>query len=126
MAKRGGAGRSETDVEKMIVDFAEDLGGLLGKAQEKAKSWLSQRDQVAVTLVKIRDTASTLLDELGAEAARAGAAARRGYRKAAGRTGRAAGSTKPKKRFSASTRRKMAAAQKARWAKLRAAKSQSK
>ena len=127
MAKRSTEGRGENLVEQRIVDFAEELGGLLGRAQEKAQSWLGQRDQVATTLASIRDTATRLLEDLSTGAAQAGTAAKRAYRKgrrkskgSAGRT-RATGepAVKRKRRFSAATRRKMAAAQKARWAKLK-------
>lgn len=129
MAKRSPAGRGGNPVDQRIVDFAEELGGLLGRAQEKAQSWLSQRDQVATTLASIRDTATRLLEDISTSAAEAGAAATRGYQKGQRKTktrarkGQAASSAEPsakrKRRFSAATRRKMAASQKARWAKLK-------
>jgi len=132
MAKRSAASRGEIPVEQRIVDFAEDLGGLLGRAQEKAQSWLDQRDQVATTLASIRDTATRLLEDLSISASQAGTAAKRAYRKGRRKTKggrkktRAAATGGPtvgrKRRFSAATRRKMAAAQQARWAKLKSEK----
>ena len=129
MAKRSAAGGGEIPVEQRIVDFAEDLGGLLGRAQEKAQSWLGQRDQVATTLASIRDTATRLLEDLSIGAAEAGTAAKRAYRKGRRKTKGGIGKTRAastggsgatrKRHVSAATRRKMAAAQKARWAKLK-------
>lgn len=128
MAKRSATSRGDVPVEQRIVDFAEELGGLLGRAQEKAQSWLGQRDQVATTLTNIRDTATRLLEDLSIGVAEAGNVARRAYRKSRKtkggrgktRAASAGGSVvKRKRRVSAATRRKMAAAQKARWAKLK-------
>ena len=123
---KSSSGRGEKLVEQRIVDFAEELGGLLGRAQEKAQSWLSQRDHVATTLATIRDTATQLLEDLSAGAVEAGTAATRGYRKGQGKAKpgtekpqAASGTGTRKRRVSAATRRKMAAAQKARWAKLK-------
>ena len=132
MAKRRSVNHAVSPVEQKIVDFAEELGGLLGRAQEKAQSWLSQRDQVATTLASIRDTATRLLEDISMGASEATSAAQRGYQRGRGstetRTGptRAASSdqptTKRKRTVSAATRKKMAAAQKARWAKIKKGK----
>ena len=107
-----------------ISAFAADLGKVLGTAKAKAEGWLGQRTQIAQTLESIRDTASTLLSDLGHEAQRI---ARKGQL-AVGRTvtrrgpGRPAGPIGKKRRtMSAKARAAISAAQKARWAKLRAA-----
>ena len=110
--------------ESKFEDFAEELGKLLGNAQAKAEGWLGQRTQIAKSLEGIRDTASKLLSDLGHQAQRI---ARKG-RLAVGKTvtkrrpARPAGPMARKRRkMSAAARAKISAAQKARWAKLRAA-----
>jgi hypothetical protein len=116
-----------------IEDFAEELGRLLGTAEAKAKGWLGQREQIAKTLGGIRDTANSLLSQLGEQASGVAQAVRRrrrgrppgsknrrglGRPKAAGKPGR------PKRRtMSAEARAKIAAAQRKRWAKVKATKS---
>ena len=108
--------------ESKFEDFAEELGKLLGNAQAKAEGWLGQRTQIAKSLEGIRDTASKLLTDLGHQAQRI---ARKGQL-AVGRTvkrgpGRPAGPVARKRRkMSAKARAAISAAQKARWAKLRA------
>jgi hypothetical protein len=106
--------------DSKIEDFAEELGTLLGNAQAKAEGWLSQRTQIAKSLEGIRDTASKLLSDLGHQAQRV---ARRG--RLAGRKiplKREPTATVPKRRkMSAAARARISAAQKARWAKVRAA-----
>ncbi len=51
--------------EGKLEEFAEDLGKLLGQAQNKAESWLGQRKAIAANLVGLRDTATRLLAQLG-------------------------------------------------------------
>jgi hypothetical protein len=109
--------------ESTIDDFAEELGKLLGKAQAKAEGWLGQRTQIAKSLEGIRDTASKLLSDLGHQAQRI---ARKGQL-AVGRTVTKRGSRRPaapvarkRRKMSAKARAAISAAQKARWAKLRA------
>ena len=112
--------------EGKLEEFAEDLGKLLGHAQNKAENWLGQRKAIAANLIGLRDTATRLLAQLGvsdgASPARkqAGAAtpstpARRG-------PGRPKGTAKKKRTMSAEARAKIAAAQRARWAKQKAQK----
>src|SRR5215204_605146 len=48
-----------------MEEFAEDLGRLLGNARAKAEGWLGQRHNVAKQLEQIRDTATSLLTQLG-------------------------------------------------------------
>jgi len=110
--------------ESRIDDLAEELGKLLGNAKAKAEGWLGQRTQIAKSLEGIRDTASKLLTDLGHQAQRI---VRKGQL-AGGKTvtkrglGRSAGPIAKKRRqMSAKARAAISAAQKARWAKLRAA-----
>jgi hypothetical protein len=113
-----------SDTEHRIEDFAEDLGKLLGHAQNKAEGWLNQRKQVAARLEGIRDTASTLLEQLGDVSGNAAGQANRGYR----RTARTqpeqivAGVTKRVRTMSAEAREAISRAQKARWAKWKASR----
>jgi hypothetical protein len=109
--------------DSKIEDFAEELGRLLGTAEAKAKGWLSQRQQISKTLEGIRDTANKLLGELGT-AARAVARGRRGRPPGSGKKrgpGRPKGTGK-KRTMSAKARAAISAAQKKRWAKVKAEK----
>jgi hypothetical protein len=102
-----------------LEGFAEDLGRLLGTAQNKAEGWLGQRKQIATSLEGIRDTATSLLNQLGTEAGRAIRRGRRGYASGRG-PGRPKGSGRKRRTLSAKARAAISAAQKARWAKLKA------
>jgi hypothetical protein len=112
-----------TTSQGSLEDFAEDLGRLLGQAQNKADNWLGQRKAIADHLVGVRDTANRLLSQLGI-----------GDAPARGRQPRSeAGEIQPaplskmqrRKRRTMSTeaREKIAAAQRARWAKWKKANS---
>ena len=130
----GNEGRGGRTEDK-LVDFAEDLGRLLGTAQQKATAWLGQRQEIANQLTQIRDTANSYLQELSGAGAKLAAAVQRGRRGrppgAKNKAGRrrpqasassAAGKTGRKRRkMSPEARAKIAAAQRARWAKKRAA-----
>jgi hypothetical protein len=109
--------------EGKIEEFAKDLGALLGTAQAKAQGWLGQRRQIAKTLEGVRDTASSLLADLGHEAQRA-VRGRRGRPPGSGTSrrgpGRPRGSGHKRRTMSASARAKISAAQKARWARQKA------
>jgi hypothetical protein len=148
----GGADRegAAAAVEQRMVDFAEDLGAILGTAEKKASEWLSQRQAVTEQLTKIRDTANELLLRLTGAGANVAAAVERGRRRgrpagtakaaaASGPTparrgpGRPKGSAKKASAKKGSARRKrrgmsdegrarIAAAQKERWARIRAEK----
>jgi hypothetical protein len=119
-----------------LADFAEDLGNLFGTTERKATQWLSQRENVAKQLSAIRDKASSLLQQLGSVAGESPLPWRR-TKTAGRRRGRppgsknkqttaaeAAKSTRRRKRkpMSAEARAKIAAAQRARWAKQKKAK----
>jgi hypothetical protein len=128
MAKTTGAHTSSaptsTSAETRLEAFAEDLGRLLGDARNKADSWLAQRDAIAKHLEGVRDTATHLLDQLGAGGHRQGRPpAERAAASPDDSTGRPKGSGRRKRRtMSAEAREKIAAAQRARWAKQKAGK----
>ena len=113
--------------DSKIEDFAEELGRLLGTAEAKAKGWLGQREQIAKTLAGIRDTANSLLSQLGEQASGVARAVTRGRRgRPPGSTnkrgpGRPKGAGK-KRTMSAKARAAISAAQKKRWAKAKAEK----
>ena len=109
---------------RQVEAFAEDLGRMLGTARAKADSWLGQRKEITKVLSDIRDTASKLLNDLGTQAQAVG----RGYvrgRRGPGRPPKniAANNAAPRKRrrLSAKARKAISDAQKARWARQRAA-----
>jgi hypothetical protein len=119
---------SEPTTEQRIEEFAEDLGRLLGTARAKAEGWIDQRQQVAKHLAEIRDTASHLLQQLAQAAV--GLTRRRGRpagsgrgpaRQAKGGPGRPKSSGRKRRTMSPEARAKIAAAQKKRWAAVRAA-----
>jgi hypothetical protein len=108
---KGGAVISNT--ERTIQTWADDLGRILGTARAKANSWLNQRQEIAKHLMGIRDTATHLLAQLGNDT-----------RRAANRVAVAALSTsvtpvRKRRRMSKAARAKIAAAQRARWAKVK-------
>jgi hypothetical protein len=115
--------------DQKIEEFAEDLGRLLGTAQRKAEGWLGQREAIVKHLTGVRDTASKLLADLGHQAQSAATAAGSAY--ARKRRGRPAGSKnnssiasvvgKTRRTMSAKARKAISMAQKARWAKQKAA-----
>jgi hypothetical protein len=122
----GGASATEHKIE----EFAEDLGRILGTAQAKAKGWLGQRQQIAMTLERIRDTATGLLSQLGHEAQ---AVVRRG-RALSSRKREPDGTEAPpssnpvrrRRKMSAAARKAISDAQKKRWAKVRAEQKKSR
>ena len=125
MAKRE-SGLAAT--EHKIEEFAEDLGRLLGAAKSKAEGWLGQRQKITKHLEEIRDTATNLLQQLGQGAAavtrrrgRPAGTGRRAGRVAKRGPGRPKGSGRKRRTMSAAARARISAAQKKRWAKLKAA-----
>jgi hypothetical protein len=127
-----------------IEDFTDDLGQLLHSARTRAEGWLTQRQEISKTLAGIRDTAANLLEQLGTAAgtavnAAASAMQDPGVRKRGrGRQPTAAsapakrGPVRPRKNaepqtpkqrtMSPEARERIAAAQRARWAKVKAGK----
>jgi hypothetical protein len=106
-----------------IEGFATDLGTLLGKAVNKAESWLSERETIVKQVTEVRDTASKLLADLGQGAKAAATAASKAY--TGKRRGRPAGTknqpaVRKRRKLSAKARKAISDAQKARWAKQKA------
>lgn len=103
--------------EQTFDDFADELGRILGRAQSKAESWLGQRKLIAARLIGVRNAANNLLTQLGVEPP-VSRASRRNQDHAT------ATSEKPRPRqrrtLSADGRARIAAAQRARWARERA------
>jgi hypothetical protein len=128
MAKKGSTGRIRTQgrASKTMVDFAEDLGKLLGTAHAKASNWLNQRKNVIDELTQLRDTANQLLGELtGSAASKAGRAARgRGGRARASQNGAAAAARRARNRrpMSAAARKAVSIRMRKYWAQRRKAK----
>jgi len=125
--------KTASSSEQKIEAFAEDLGRILGTARAKADSWLGQRQAIVKQLTQLRDEASSLLNQLGDQAAAAGQRGRRvadsfvvGYQKRGpGRpkvSKNVVGGKRRRRKMSAAARAKISAAQKARWAKQKAAK----
>jgi hypothetical protein len=114
--RRSGPDSAGTSSETRMINFAEDLGRLLGTAQAKASTWLNQRQQIAKQLTQVRDTAERLLGELTSSGAKVAAGVRRGARQAAGSR-----QPRPRRRMSAETRKRLSEAAKKRWAARRAA-----
>jgi hypothetical protein len=124
MAKRQG---KIAATEHKIEDFAEDLGRMLGHARNKAEGWLNQRDAIVKNLTQLRDEATKLLAQLGQNASTATA---RGVRILRGRPPAARAlvvnklreaPVRKRRTMSKAARAKISAAQKARWAKQKAA-----
>ena len=84
MAKRTAATDPiiSAQTEHKIEAFAEDLGKLLGHAQNRAQDWLGQKKQIVAHLEGIRDTANGLLSQLGHQAQKAVTSGTRAYRSA--------------------------------------------
>jgi hypothetical protein len=114
-----------------LEEFAEDLGRLLGTAQVKAQGWMNQRKAIAEHLIGVRDTAAKLLAQLGV--GDAPAPAKRGRKPGSKNLvasngqepwrepGRPVDSGVKKRIMSPEARERIAAAQRARWAKQKKA-----
>ncbi len=117
MAKK----RSRPEISQSAIgDFAEDLGRLLGTAENKARGWLDQRSSIASQLAQVRDKADELLRELTGGAANMASAVMKSPR---GRPP-ASGKKTAKKRgrsFTAAQRKEAADRMRAYWAKRKKA-----
>jgi hypothetical protein len=118
-----GHGRS---AETKIEEFAEDLDRVLGTARAKAEGWLGQRRAITKQLEDIRDTASSLLSQLKGEGSTVGAGRHPGRPAGSGHVAVAERSAAhpaapgvKKRTMSADARARIAAAQRARWARVR-------
>jgi hypothetical protein len=118
--KRTSAAKHETT---QLESFAEDLGRLLGTAENKARGWLDQRKAIVAQLAQLRDKTDSLLRELTEGGAKMVAAVRlaRGTQR---RRPPGAGKKTPKKRgrrFTAAQREEQAERMRAYWANRRKA-----
>lgn len=129
MAKRGRPAGAAA--ESKIINYAENLGHFLGGVRAKVTSWNSERQQLIKHLSTLVADAQGLLTELGQQAGRAGRTGRRAASALVEATierrgpGRPKGSkNKPRRKrrkLSADARERIAAAQRRRWAKVKAA-----
>jgi hypothetical protein len=130
MAKKGSRERTTPDganASNAMVDFAEDLGRLLGTAQAKASNWLNQRKDVIDELTQLRDTANQLLRDLTGDGAARGRGAKRGRPRAANGgsvspAAAAASRTSGRRRMSAAERKAVSDRMRRYWAARRKAK----
>ncbi len=67
-------------MQQTLVDLAEDLGRLLGTAEQKATMWMGDRQEIATRLTEIRDTCNSYLQELTGGGAALADALQRGRR----------------------------------------------
>jgi ElaB/YqjD/DUF883 family membrane-anchored ribosome-binding protein len=104
-----------------IEEFAEDLGKMLGHARSKAEGWLGQRQAIVKNLTQLRDEATSLLNQLGHDAGKIVSRVRRG-RPVGSKNVKDAAPVRKRRKMSAKARAAISAAQKARWAKRKAAK----
>lgn len=110
-----------TGKEEVLLDFAEDLGRLLGTAEKKAAAWLEQRQAITVQLTALRDKANQLLEQLSATPV--AEAIRRGRGQAAEGGSEGTRANRPKASvISAATRKKMKEAAQKRWAAIKKAR----
>jgi len=110
---------TQSSTEAAIGNFAEDLGKMLGHARSKAEGWLGQRQAIVKNLTQLRDEATKLLNQLGHDAGGVVARARRG--RPAGTKNTPNTGMRKKRKMSAAARKAISDAQKARWAKQKAA-----
>jgi hypothetical protein len=110
--------RREVAEESKLVDFAEDLGRLLGTARGNAENWLNQRQQIVQNLTELRDTATKLPADMGHQAQETVVKRRGRPRKdsVVGVIQPMPPTRKQKRKMSADARRRISEAQKARWA----------
>ena len=109
-----------TGTEEVLLDFAEDLGRLLGTAEKKAVAWLEQRKAITVQLTALRDKANQLLEQLSAT--EVATAIRRGRGQASEGASEDSARRPKGPGISAATRKKMKEAAEKRWAAIKKAR----
>ena len=122
MAKRG---LTKTAAQQKLVDYAESLGHFLGSVRARVTTWNSERQQIVKHLSTLVADAQGLLTELGHDATRVGRRGRRALGAAVTEV-RKRGRPRKRRTMSAAARKAISAAQKRRWAKVRAEKKQQK
>jgi hypothetical protein len=110
--------RPTVPAEHKIAALGGDLAQTLRAAREKAEGWLSQKQHIARHLESIRDTAGSLLEQMG-HGAPAGRSAGSNVRQVTIVTGQSNNLRKPST-ISAEGRARIAEAQRKRWAALKA------
>jgi hypothetical protein len=96
---RGQAGSTGDSMEKRMLALAEQVGRIAGTVQAKAEGWLD-RNALSAQIASIRDSATDLLQQIGANASGEGGKSGGDTRRAANRS---TASTKPAKTASPKT-----------------------
>jgi hypothetical protein len=115
MPKRISSSAADT-IEKKIIDYAEDLGRLLGSVRARVDEWKGERDKLVQQLSIIVQDAQSLLVDLGHDAGREVRHLKTVARDVAADI---PGKVQQVRRVSAQARAKMAEAQRRRWAEYR-------
>jgi hypothetical protein len=122
---------SESAAERQIMNIAEGLGTFLGQVEAQWNAWRGEREQVVKSLTEIRDRATKLLAEVG-DAVQSGVTQERRRGRPSSSTNRPqvkatpAPQKKKKGGLSPEGRAAISAAQKARWAAMKAKAKNSK
>jgi hypothetical protein len=82
VAKKEQPADTGSAVEGAVAGVAEELGRLLGATQRKAEAWISERKDLVEQLKGLRDTANSLLAQLGHQAENVVERGRTAYTKA--------------------------------------------
>jgi hypothetical protein len=112
-------------LEKKVIDYAEDLGRLIGTVRARVDDWKGERDKLAQQLSAVVKEAQSLLADLGQTASRqtrklVAGGVTRVQETASELASQAKRPGRPRKRrMSAEARARISAAQRKRWAKLR-------
>src|SRR5436853_2484940 len=61
-----------TALEKKVIDYAEDLGRLIGSVRARVDDWKGERDKLAQQLSSVVKEAQQLLTDLGQSTSRKG------------------------------------------------------
>jgi len=103
--------------KSLLDETARTIGKTLALALNRLDSWRAQRHSIAADVRKAVDTGNQILAELGEEGRTATRSARGAFTRGRRKLGRRKGFT-----MSKAARAKIAAAQRARWAKKKAGK----
>ena len=103
-------------IEKKIIDYAEDLGRILGSVRARVDAWKGEREQLVQQLSTVVRDAQALLVDLGHDAGREVRHLKTAVRDVAADI---PSKVQQVRRVSAQARAKMADAQRRRWAEYR-------
>src|SRR5438045_1504330 len=70
MAKSSDTSPISNALEKKVIDYAEDLGRLIGTVRAKVDDWKGERDKLVQQLSSVVKDAQELLTDLGHSAGR--------------------------------------------------------